>query len=64
MTLPPPEWTAPATHARVIASGGPPPLPRRKGGRAEEAAMRAKVNDARDRGDTEGLREMAAKLAR
>ena len=26
--------------------------------------MRAKVNDARDRGDTEGLREMAAKLAR
>ncbi len=64
LTLPPPEWTAPATTARVIASGGPPPLERRRGGRAEEATMRAKVKDARERGDTEAFRETAVKLAR
>src|SRR4051812_24571758 len=64
MTLPPPEWSAPATAARIIASGGPPPLERRKGGRAEEAALRAKVNDARSHSDLEAFCEAAVKLAR
>lgn len=64
MTLPPPEWSAPATAARIIASGGPPPLARRKGGRADEAVLRAKVGEARARGDVDALREAATKLAR
>jgi tetratricopeptide (TPR) repeat protein len=63
-TLPPPEWTAPrpAGHRtdRVAAQS----LTRRVGARAEEAWMRARVEEARAAGDNAALREAAAALAR
>jgi tetratricopeptide (TPR) repeat protein len=64
LTLPPPEWTAPATAVVEIVSFGPPPLARRKGGRAEEATMRAQVSDASAREDTEAYVTWARQLAR
>jgi hypothetical protein len=63
-TLPPPEWTAPATAAREIAVETPPALARRRGGRAEEASRRGRVAVARALGDRHALHEEASSLAR
>ena len=62
-TLPPPEWTVPqglASHTTLA----PPPLERRSGARAEEAWMRARVEEARAEGDRAATRAACAALAR
>ncbi|HEY5318809.1 MAG TPA: hypothetical protein VIJ20_12545, partial [Solirubrobacteraceae bacterium] len=61
-TLPPPEWTTPQGRARTTQA--PPPLERRKGVRAEEAWMRARVEEARAAGETAATRQACATLAR
>jgi tetratricopeptide (TPR) repeat protein len=62
-TLPPPEWTT--QKARVTRSTvAPLALERRMGPRAEEAWMRARVEEARAGGDAMALREAATALAR
>ena len=63
MTLPPPEWTVPSAE-REHSSFGPPPLARRKGGRAEEAALRAQVETARANGDAAAFARAAVHHAR
>ena len=62
-TLPPPEWTAPqgGPSRTTIA---PKPLERRGGDRAQEAWMRARVEDARTARDLVATREACAALAR
>jgi len=64
-TLPPPEWTAayggPGPRRPTVA---PQPLPRRTGARAEEAWLRARVDEARAAGDPAAIREACAALAR
>ncbi len=62
-TLPPPEWVGrdPVTGRATLA---PEPLERRSGVRAEEAWMRARVEEARAGGDPKALREACATLAR
>jgi hypothetical protein len=63
-TLPPPEWSAPQAVGhrtdRVTAQS----LPRRVGARAEEAFMRARVEEARAAGDSAALRSACTGLAR
>jgi tetratricopeptide (TPR) repeat protein len=61
-TLPPPEWTSPGRQARPTVA--PRPLDRRQGARAEEHAMRARVDEARAAGDPERLLDACATLAR
>jgi len=62
-TLPPPEWTTPqGRFPRTTLA--PPPLERRAGVRAEEAWMRARVEEARAAGETAATREACAALAR
>ncbi|HEY3818604.1 MAG TPA: hypothetical protein VGL81_15625 [Polyangiaceae bacterium] len=62
-TLPPPEWTTPqGRFARTTLA--PPPLERRAGVRAEEAWMRARVEEARAAGETAATRQACAALAR
>jgi tetratricopeptide (TPR) repeat protein len=62
-TLPPPEWTSAGAAARVSVPP-PAPLPRRTGTRAEEAWLRARVEEARAAADTTGLRAASKALAR
>jgi tetratricopeptide (TPR) repeat protein len=64
VTLPPPEWIAPESTGRVSALVAPRALPRRTGARAEEAWMRARVEDARTANDAEASRSAGARLAR
>jgi cellulose synthase operon protein C len=64
-TLPPPEWRA--ARARGASSRPPTvalPLPRRIGTRAEEAWLRARVEEAHAAGDTSTLRTACTTLAR
>src|SRR5579859_6718731 len=62
-TLPPPEWRAvPAKGAP--ASVTPEPLPRRAGARAQEAWLRARVEEARAAGDDAATQAACAALAR
>jgi tetratricopeptide (TPR) repeat protein len=64
-TLPPPEWRAP--RARTTSSRPPAipqPLTRRRGVRAEEAWLRARVEETRAAGDTSALRTACSTLAR
>jgi tetratricopeptide (TPR) repeat protein len=64
-TLPPPEWRAPQARS---SSSRPPavpqPLARRRGVRAEEAWLRARVEETRAAGDTSALRMACSTLAR
>jgi tetratricopeptide (TPR) repeat protein len=62
-TLPPPEWTS-RNGGRVCATEAPPPLARRTGARAEEAWMRARVEEGRASGDAALARAASAALAR
>jgi tetratricopeptide (TPR) repeat protein len=62
-TLPPPEWTAQQDRARR-ATLAPQPLERRAGIRAEEAWMRARVEEARAEGDPGAGRTACVALAR
>ena len=62
-TLPPPEWTVPqgrASHTTLV----PAPLERRAGARAEEAWLRARVEEARAANDLPATRGACAALAR
>ncbi|MGD0527055.1 MAG: tetratricopeptide repeat protein, partial [Polyangiaceae bacterium] len=62
-TLPPPEWTTPqGRYSRATLA--PPPLERRKGVRADEAWLRARVEEARAAGESAATREACAALAR
>ncbi|HEX3343544.1 MAG TPA: hypothetical protein VHS09_03180, partial [Polyangiaceae bacterium] len=62
-TLPPPEWTTPqGRYGRTTMA--PPPLDRRAGVRADEAWMRARVEEARAAGETAATRQACATLAR
>jgi tetratricopeptide (TPR) repeat protein len=63
-TLPPPEWTAPRVAGHRTDRFAAQTLPRRVGARAEEAWMRARVEEARAAGDNAALRTAAATLAR
>jgi tetratricopeptide (TPR) repeat protein len=62
-TLPPPEWTSAGAGAQ--ASVAPPAaLTRRSGTRADEAWLRARVEEARASADTTALRGACTALAR
>src|SRR5580692_5907209 len=61
-TLPPPEWTSAAKPSRTTVA--PRPLVRRAGSRAEQAWMRARVDEARAGGDPAALRAACSTLAR
>src|SRR3954454_9271944 len=61
-TLPPPEWTPEASTSRTTLTPGP--LPRRTGSRADEAWMRARVDETQSAGDVSGHRAACATLAR
>ncbi len=62
-TLPPPEWTTPrGRFPRTTVA--PAPLERRTGVRAEEAWMRARVEEARADGDRRATRDACTALAR
>src|SRR5271166_3334694 len=63
-TLPPPEWTPAAQPDARRAALAPQPLPRRKGARAEEAWLRARVDESRAAGNQKVLQESTAALAR
>jgi hypothetical protein len=63
-TLPPPEWTSPKTEERSPATLAPKPLRRRTGERAEEAWLRARVQEARATGDRDSMRAACVALAR
>jgi hypothetical protein len=63
-TLPPPEWTTPKTNERPPAAMTAKPLARRVGSVAEEAWLRARVAEARVRGDAAAIRSACAALAR
>src|SRR5579871_4889690 len=62
-TLPPPEWSVAQDGGRH-ASGAPDPLPRRTGARAEEAYLRARVEEARAARDASATHSACAALAR
>jgi cellulose synthase operon protein C len=61
-TLPPPEWRSGNGSPRTTVA--PPPLLRRSGSRAEEAWMRARVEEARAGDDPAALRSASVALAR
>ncbi len=63
-TLPPPEWTGPSVQTRGRQSHAPPPVQRRTGRRAEEATVRARLDDARRDGNQTLVRQLATELAR
>ncbi len=65
-TLKPPDWKAPASVGSLALERvtSRRPVPRRTGGRAEAATLRAQVHQARERGDFETERQLSAKLAR
>jgi tetratricopeptide (TPR) repeat protein len=63
-TLPPPEWIASSSESYGTPSVPPQPLPRRTGTRADEAWLRARVEEARAAGDTTALRTACTALAR
>src|SRR5580658_3184628 len=63
-TLPPPEWTPAGAPGRGRGGLGARPLPRRKGARAEEAWLRARVDESRAAGNQKVLQESTAALAR
>ncbi|HEV3193970.1 MAG TPA: hypothetical protein VGY54_25870, partial [Polyangiaceae bacterium] len=63
-TLPPPEWGSPPADSASRSSGAASPLPRQLGIRAEEAWLRARVEEARAAGDTTALRAASTRLAR
>jgi hypothetical protein len=65
-TLKPPDWTAPSSVSslaldRLVQSRA---TPRRVGSRAELAALRARLREARKIGDSESERHLSAQLAR
>jgi tetratricopeptide (TPR) repeat protein len=62
-TLPPPEWTPPGRRASSTTLA-PQPLERRTGRRAEEAWLRARVEQARAAGDAGATRQACVDLAR
>jgi cellulose synthase operon protein C len=62
-TLPPPEWTGPKAPDRPEEAASRP-LPRRTGRRAEEAWLRARVEEARAARDGAKVRLGCAQLAR
>lgn len=62
-TLPPPEWAGTAGRAQRTTMA-PQPLERRAGARADEAWMRARVEEARAAGDSPALRTASVALAR
>src|SRR5580704_3263559 len=62
-TLPPPEWTA-VQGGVARQTMAPRPLDRRSGDRANEAWMRARVDEARADGDRRATREACTALAR
>ena len=61
-TLPPPEWTSGSGVVRTTVA--PRPLARRMGGRADQAWMRARVDEARRADDPPALRAACVELAR
>src|SRR5580692_7962294 len=62
-TLPPPEWTT--RQARTPRTTvAPQPLERREGSRADEAWMRARVEEARAAEDSVAIRDACSALAR
>jgi cellulose synthase operon protein C len=63
-TLPPPEWTSPRSPGRSATVVALRALPRRTGARAEEAWMRARLEEARAANDAEASRAAGARLAR
>jgi tetratricopeptide (TPR) repeat protein len=62
-TLPPPEWTKPHDE-NTPTTLAPQPLERRSGARAQEAWMRARVEEARAEDDATATRAACATLAR
>jgi tetratricopeptide (TPR) repeat protein len=63
-TLPPPVWTTPKIDDRSSATMTSKPLPRRTGARAEEAWLRARVEEGRAAGDGGATRQACTALAR
>src|SRR5580692_3183137 len=63
-TLPPPEWTSPRAGSTRPPTMSAEPLPRRAGTRAEEAWLRARVEEARAASDRTRLRDACTTLAR
>src|SRR5579885_3339565 len=63
-TLPPPEWTSTGGRRMPSATLTPQPLERRSGVRAEEAWLRARVEQARAAGDPAAARDACVELAR
>jgi hypothetical protein len=61
-TLPPPEWKSANGPSRTTVA--PQPLVRRAGSRADQAWMRARVDEARAAGDRGALRAASVDLAR
>src|ERR1700722_12265621 len=61
-TLPPPEWTPGSSPSRTTVA--PRPLVRRVGLRAEQAWMRARVEEAQVADDSPALRAACMALAR
>lgn len=63
-TLRPPEWRLARRKASIASSGTLQPLPRYRGARAEEAWLRARVEEARASGDVASLLATSTTLAR
>jgi tetratricopeptide (TPR) repeat protein len=63
-TLRPPEWMASAPESSRTSLEPALPLARYRGARAEEASMRARVDEARVSGDADALRTACTNLAR
>jgi hypothetical protein len=63
-TLPPPELASPLAGSAGRSPGAAKPLDRQSGIRAEEAWLRARVEEARAAGDTTALRTASTALAR
>lgn len=64
-TLPPPEWTMPPVRERRRGASAPPTLlDRRTGERADEATLRARLEEAWSSGDTGAERAASIELAR